>query len=197
MYDCKVVGGTGMVSADIVDVTLFAQTEKNIRDLSHANRVSELCKSIGVAMKLSEIVLYNLGVSGFFHDIGKIAVSETILNKPGPLTPDEWVEIKRHPEAGYRILCTSLEMTEIAKYVLYHHERYDGLGYPKGLKKNEIPFISRIISVADSYDAMTNQRLYKKTLNQKQAVQELLRNRGKQFDPDIVDIFVEKVLHII
>lgn len=193
MYDYKVIDGPGVI-VDIIDKTLYTHVGRRSKDLNHANRVSELCKQMGVAMGMPEVELYKLEVSGLFHDIGKIAIREQILEKPGPLTSAEWNEIMRHPEIGYRILCTSLEMTEIAKYVLHHHERYDGLGYPKGLKADEIPLISRMIAVADSYDAMTNLRSYRKTLSQEQAVNELLKNRGTQFDPDIVDIFVNRVL---
>jgi HD-GYP domain-containing protein (c-di-GMP phosphodiesterase class II) len=146
-------------------------------------------------MDLPDTDVYKLEVSGLFHDIGKIAIQDHILNKSGPLTEQEWHEIMRHPEVGYWILSTSLEMSDIAKYVLYHHERFDGSGYPKGLKEREIPLLSRIISVVDSYDAMTNLRSYKETLNQDMAVNELLMNKGKQFDPDIVDIFIDKVLN--
>ena len=129
-----------------------------------------------------------------FHDIGKIAIQDHILNKPGPLTGQEWSEVVQHPEIGYWILNTSLGMSDIAEYVLYHHERYDGSGYPKGLKQEEIPLLSRILSVVDSYDAMTNQRTYKETLDTDSAVNELIINKGKQFDPKIVDVFIEKVL---
>ncbi|MEL7656359.1 MAG: HD-GYP domain-containing protein [Bacillota bacterium] len=179
---------------NILNANFYTNIEKDSIEVTHSNRVSELCKYLGMAMELTYDDIYMLEISGLFHDIGKIAIQEQTLNKPGPLSEDEWDEIMQHPEIGYKILCTSIEMSEIAKYVLYHHERYDGLGYPKGLKGEEIPLLSRIISVVDSYDAMTNQRVYRETLNKDMAVMELLRNKGKQFDPDIVDIFIEKVL---
>jgi HD-GYP domain-containing protein (c-di-GMP phosphodiesterase class II) len=181
--------------ANIIDTTLYKHVEKNAKTGTHSNRVSQLCKFLGMAMDLPDSDIYKLEVSGLFHDIGKIAIQDHILNKSGPLTEQEWHEIMRHPEVGYWILSTSLEMSDIAKYVLYHHERFDGSGYPKGLKEREIPLLSRIISVVDSYDAMTNQRSYKETLNQDMAVNELMMNKGKQFDPDIVDIFIDKVLN--
>lgn len=193
MYDYKVIDGPNGI-VDFIDKTLYTHVGRRTKDLHHANRVSELCKLMGNAMGMPEIELNKLEVSGLFHDIGKIAIREQILEKTDPLTTAEWNEIMRHPEIGYRILCTSYEMTEIAKYVLHHHERYDGMGYPRGLKADEIPLISRIISVADSYDAMTNLRSYRETLSQEQAVDELLTNRGTQFDPDLVDIFVNRVL---
>lgn len=180
--------------ASIIDTTLYRHVEKNTNRGTHSNRVSQLCKCLGLALELSDLDIYKLEVSGMFHDIGKIAIQDYILNKKGPLTSQEWNEIMRHPEIGCWILSTSLEMSDIAKYVLYHHERYDGSGYPKGLKQEEIPLLSRIIAVADSYDAMTNQRSYKETLNQDMAVEELIKNKGIQFDPAIVDVFIERVL---
>lgn len=193
MYEHKVIDRQSTL-ATIIDTTLYKHVEKNAQAGTHSNRVSQLCKFLGMAMELPEIDIYKLEISGLFHDIGKIAIQDCIINKSGPLTEKEWSEIMRHPEVGYWILSTSLEMSDIAKYVLYHHERYDGQGYPKGLKAEEIPLLSRIISVVDSYDAMTNQRTYKETLNLEMAMNELISNKGKQFDPQVVDTFIEKVL---
>ncbi len=194
MHENKVVERHSML-AGIIDTTLYKHAEKNADTETHSNRVSKLCNLLGTALGLPDVDIYKLEISGLFHDIGKIAIQDYILNKAGPLTAQEWDEIMRHPEIGYWILKTSLERSDIAKYVLYHHERYDGSGYPKGLKQGEIPLLSRIISVVDSYDAMTNQRTYKETLDQDKAVDELIINKGTQFDPEIVDIFIEKVLN--
>lgn len=146
-------------------------------------------------MNLSESKINELKVGGLLHDIGKVAIAEKILKKSDKLTEKEWNEIKRHSDIGYRIISTSPEMSDIAQYVLFHHERYDGTGYPRGKKQEEIPLLARIISVADSYDAMTNERPYKKVLDKDTAVKELIKGKGTQFDPDIVDIFIEKVLN--
>ncbi|MBC8015586.1 MAG: HD domain-containing protein, partial [Sporomusaceae bacterium] len=127
-------------------------------------------------------------------DIGKIAIEEGILNKPGMLTEQEWAEIKRHPEIGYRILSSSHEMLELTESVLSHHEKWDGTGYPKGLKGEEIPRIARIIGLADSYDAMTSERSYRKALSEDAVLKEIRENAGTQFDPEIARNFVEKVL---
>lgn len=194
MYEHKAVERHRML-ASIIDTTLYKHVEKNAIAGTHSNRVSQLCKYLGMAMNLPDLDIYKLEISGLFHDIGKIAIQDYILNKSGQLTEQEWSEIMKHPEIGYLILSTSMEMSDIAKYVLYHHERYDGSGYPKGLKKEEIPLLSRIISIVDSYDAMTNERSYKETLDQDTAISELVNNKGKQFDPDIVEIFIEKVLN--
>jgi len=123
-----------------------------------------------------------------------IGLEETILNKPGKLTDDEWEEIKRHPEIGYRILSTVNDMSEMAEYVLTHHEKWNGSGYPKGLKGKEIPLQSRIITVADAYDAMTSERSYRGSLPETVAIKELQKNAGIQFDPELVKVFIEKVL---
>jgi HD-GYP domain-containing protein (c-di-GMP phosphodiesterase class II) len=121
------------------------------------------------------------------HDIGKIAVDEYILNKEGPLTEKEWWQIKKHPETGYRILNTSSEYTNITEAAFFHHERWDGTGYPRGLVREDIPLCARIVAVADAYDAMTAYRTYRKPLTNEQALQEINHCSGSQFDPMIVE----------
>lgn len=139
--------------------------------------------------------LLKLKSVGLLHDIGKIAIEENILNKPGKLTNDEWKEFKRHPEIGYRILSTVNDMAEMSEYVLAHHERWDGRGYPKGLKGEGISLQSRIINIVDSYDAMTSERSYRSALPEEIAIEELRKNAGLQFDPQLVRVFIEKVLN--
>ena len=168
--------------------------EKNKREEQHSHRVSVLCKIMGESLKLPEHEIEVLKTVGLLHDIGKIAIDENVLNKPGKLTDDEWEEIKRHPEIGYRILNTVNDMSEMANWTLYHHERWDGKGYPKGLKGNEIPFVSRIITIADAYDAMTSERSYRSALPEEFVIAELQKNAGIQFDPELVRVFIEKVL---
>ena len=168
--------------------------EKNKREEAHSHRVSALCESMGKAIGLPEAEIEELKTIGLLHDIGKIAIEENILNKLGKLTSDEWEEIKRHPEIGYRILSTVDDMYNMAEYVLYHHEKWDGNGYPKGLKKEEIPLQSRIITIADAYDAMTSEESYRSALSEEVAIKELQNNIGIQFDPELVCVFIEKVL---
>ncbi len=169
--------------------------EKNKREEQHSHRVSALCVSMGNALGLPEGEIEELKTVGLLHDIGKIAIEENILNKQGKLTSDEWEEIKRHPEIGYRILNTVNDMSEMAEYILGHHERWNGMGYPKNLKGEEIPLQSRIIAILDSYDAMTSERSYRRALPEEAAIKELQINAGIQFDPELVRVFIEKVLN--
>jgi diguanylate cyclase (GGDEF)-like protein/PAS domain S-box-containing protein len=195
MYKHKTVENES-VRSNIISTIIKTLHEKNSREEQHSERVSEICQSIGKAMGFSEIEVSKLKVVGLLHDIGKIAIEEGILNKPGKLTEQEYNEIKRHPEIGYRILTTSYDMLELANYVLAHHERWDGTGYPKGIKGEAIPRIARIIALADSYDAMTSERPYRNSLSVEEAIKEIIKNSGIQFDPEIVRIFLEDVLCI-
>jgi HD-GYP domain-containing protein (c-di-GMP phosphodiesterase class II) len=193
MYKIKSIDSPSM-RWNTINTILLTFHEKNEREQLHSNRVSELCINIATAMGLSEKEISDLGIIGLMHDIGKIAIDDNILNKEERLSNEEWEELKKHPSTGYRILSASNNMAFIAKYVLSHHERLDGSGYPYGLKGNEIPLQSRILAIADSYDAMTSKRTYKDVLTKNLAVKELLRNSGTQFDSDIVKIFIEDVL---
>jgi putative nucleotidyltransferase with HDIG domain len=193
MYKKKLIESPGM-RGKAINVIIKTLNEKNRREEQHSQRVSEICRSIGEAIGLSVEELNELHTVGLLHDIGKIAVDENVLNKNQELTDAEWVELKRHPEVGYRILNTVDEMSEIAKIVLYHHERWDGKGYPKGLHGVQIPLLSRIISIADAYDAMTSIRTYGSALSSESAAVQLLSNAGSQFDPQLAKVFVDKVL---
>jgi diguanylate cyclase (GGDEF)-like protein/PAS domain S-box-containing protein len=168
--------------------------EKNKREELHSQRVSRLCARMGEALGMGDTEINELRTVGLLHDIGKIAISESILNKEGKLSDDEYLEIKRHPEIGYRLLGSVPDMGDFAETVLAHHERLDGKGYPKGLSDAEIPLHSKIITIVDSYDAMTAQRTYRSSFTDEEAIAELLRCSGTQFDPQLVDIFVNKVL---
>lgn len=193
MYKRKLLDSSCM-RGKTVDTIMNTLNEKNKREEQHSVRVSELCKSMGESLGLTERKIHELKIAGLLHDIGKIAIEENILNKPGKLTSDEVKEIRRHPEIGYRILSTVHEISEIAQYVLLHHEMWNGNGYPKGLKGDNIPIESRIIAIADTYDAITSERSYRKALSKEFAVEELKRNSGIQFDSELVDVFIKKVL---
>ena len=195
MYKKKLFESPSMRGKAIKSI-ISTLNEKNKMEEQHSQRVSALCKSMGKALELHENKINELMTVGLLYDIGKIAIDEKILNKSGKLMEDEWKEIKRHPEIGYRILSTADDMYDIASYILYHHERWDGQGYPKGLKGSEIPFVSRIITIADAYDAMTSERSYRGALPPKIAKEELQKNAGTQFDPELVKVFIDKVLSL-
>ncbi|WMJ89086.1 HD domain-containing phosphohydrolase [Anaerocolumna sp. MB42-C2] len=182
------------IKRKIIDTIINTVNEKNEFEAIHSVRVSELCEKMGEALGLSNNKIELLKKLGYFHDIGKISINEEILYKQGKLTEVEWKSVMCHSEIGYRILSTVNGMAEMAEFVLAHHERWDGSGYPKGLKGMDIPFLSRIIAIADAYDAMTSGRSYKAPITKEAAVMELKRNAGTQFDPELVTEFIEKVL---
>ena len=169
--------------------------ENNSEEEQHSKRVSSLCEATGAAMGMAGAALKELRTLGLLHDIGKIAIDNSILNKSDRLTKEEWNEIKRHPEIGYRILSSVNDMAELAGFILAHHERWDGKGYPKGIKGTDIPLQARITAVADAYDAMTSKRAYRDPLPESVAVDELEKNAGTQFDPEIVRVFINKVIN--
>ncbi|WP_461206615.1 PAS domain S-box protein [Clostridium sp. DL1XJH146] len=177
-----------------IDLMMNSLYEKNNREMLHSNRVASICEVIAMNMNFDQIEIKQIRTAGLVHDIGKIGIRNTILDKTEKLNTDEWEEIKKHCEVGFRILNTVDEFSEIAKYVLSHQERWDGKGYPQGLKGKEIPIQSRIIAVADAFDAMSSDRPYRLAMNKEDAILELKKCAGEQFDSDIVDIFVEKVI---
>ena len=193
MYKRKLSESPSMVSSTI-KIIISTLHEKNLREKQHSDRVGDICVAIATEMGFEVKEIEELKLVGLMHDIGKIGIDEKILNKEGRLTPEEYEEIKKHPEIGYRILSTANQMSEIAEYTLAHHERWDGTGYPNGIKGKEIPLVSRIIAVADAFDAMTSERSYRTPFTEKEAVEELRKHAGTQFDPVIVKIFTEKVL---
>lgn len=170
---------------------LFA---KNNETKQHADRMLDLAKKIGTEVGLSEADMDALELMATLHDVGKIGINNSILSKPGMLDEMEWAEIRKHPEIGYRIALTIPELQNIASYILCHHERWDGTGYPQGLAGEEIPYISRIISVIDAFDAMTETRPYRNAVTEREASEEILAQAGTQFDPEIARTFVRSVL---
>ncbi|MCT4542034.1 MAG: HD-GYP domain-containing protein [Vallitalea sp.] len=155
----------------------------------HASRVEDyavkLAKSTGMKKKEVE----KIRTAALLHDIGKIGIPDTILNKQGKLTNEEYIIIKEHPVMGARILGNVDSLKEISTIIKYHHERYDGTGYPEGLKGDEIPFESSILAIADSFDAMTTDRPYRKAMGIYEALEQLQENKGSQFNPSLVEEF--------
>ena len=195
MYEKKIFDSSSKRSAVIKSIIKTLQL-KSPREDAHSKRVSIICEDIGKAYQLSGDEIKELRIAGELHDIGKIAIDEVILNKATKLSEAESVLIQHHPETGYRLLGTSSEYYNIAEYVLAHHERWDGKGYPKGLKGEEILWKARIISIADAYDAMICERPYRKSFSKEEAAAEIKKNAGTQFDPDIARVFVEKILGV-
>jgi diguanylate cyclase (GGDEF)-like protein/PAS domain S-box-containing protein len=193
MHRHKLYDGLSMRSKtiDIIMNTLF---EKSDREMNHSRRVGGYCQDIAAMMQLDRDTISQTRIAGLMHDIGKIGIDENILNKPDRLSKPEFDEIKRHPEIGYRILSSANEFSDIAQYVLEHQEKWDGTGYPRGLMGEEISLQARIIAVADAYDAMTRDRAYRKGLSEEEAMAELRRCAGTQFDPTVVGVFVDSVL---
>jgi len=193
MYKKKIYHSSTKKNA-VIESILNSLLIKSPREEAHSKRVSMLCESIARAYNLNDDDVKEMRVAGELHDIGKIAIDEGILNKKEPLTEAELNQIKTHPETGYRLLGTSGEFYNIAEDILSHHERWDGKGYPRGLKGEAISWKARVIAIADAYDAMTCERSYNDTLTPEEAVIEIKKNAGTQFDPEIARVFVEKVL---
>ncbi|MDD4159486.1 MAG: diguanylate cyclase [Synergistaceae bacterium] len=179
--------------SETLSFIMTAICEKSPETGKHAERLVELATRVGRKMNLMENDIGELQLLAILHDIGKVGIDDKILNKPGKLTAEEWRVMKKHPEIGYRIAKASSKLTRIADYILCHHERWDGKGYPKGLKGENIPLLSRILSVADAYDAMTEDRIYRKAMSKNDAIEEIRRNAGSQFNPTVANIFIESV----
>lgn len=178
-------------SIQLIMRTLY---EKIPREEAHSQRVAELAGKLGEAMYLSSSEVNELKTAAILHDIGKVAISNDILDKSTALTEAEWLEIKRHPEVSYNILNTVPEYGTLSQIVLAHHERWDGKGYPKGIRGTDIPLASRIISIADTFDVMVTGRPYRQAKTLDEALAVIEEEAGRQFDPQLVDVFFQKVV---
>jgi putative nucleotidyltransferase with HDIG domain len=157
----------------------------------HSSRVTELAEAVARRLGWSEERIESLRLGGPLHDIGKLAVSHEVLHKEGRLDAAELAEIRQHPKAGARLLLRVAALRAAIPYVLYHHERWDGTGYPSGKAGEEIPLEARVLAVADAFDAMTSDRPYRRALSRAQALAEVERCAGSQFDPAIAQVFLE------
>jgi len=189
MYRNKIIGKKGM-GTEALNAIIRTLYKKSKGEEEHSQRVSALCMTLGKEIGLDAEDIEDLGTMGTLHDIGKVSVDDSILNANRDLTENEWAELKNHAKVGSRILNSVEGMGDIAKYVLYHHESWNGKGYPKGLAGEQIPVQSRILAIADAYDTMTSDRNYGPSISKEAAFDELINNSGKQFDPKLVNIFM-------
>lgn len=174
-----------------IETLRYAVEVRNPYTRGHSERVSKYAVLIGEKLNLSDEQLRILRIGGLFHDIGKIGTPDSILLKDSKLTDEEYAKIKRHPTIGTEILSNSEVFKDILPIVKHHHERYDGKGYPDQLKGEEIPLLARITSVADSFDAMSSRRTYRDKLELSNIIDEIEKNKGTQFDPEMADAFIE------
>jgi putative nucleotidyltransferase with HDIG domain len=179
-----------------IDTLRYVVETRDSETRGHSERVSRLSAAIAVEMGLKPDDVEMIRTAGLFHDIGKVGVPDAILLKNGPLTSDEYAQIKQHPVAGEKVLSTYSPFSEMLPIVRGHHERIDGSGYPDGLAGEEICIGAKIIAVADSFDAMISNRTYRKGLSLEKAFAELNRCRGTQFDANVVDSFFKLVEHL-
>ena len=178
---------------DTVGALALALEAKDVYTHGHSQRVTNMCMVVADVMKFENQQLDQIMFAGMLHDVGKIGVPESILLKKGPLTSTEFENIKRHPAEGERMLKHISFLDEASSIIRQHHERWDGNGYPDRLRGEEISLSARIMAIADSYDAMTTDRSYRKRLQPRQVLDELSKGKGTQFDPDCLDLFVEHV----
>jgi diguanylate cyclase (GGDEF)-like protein/PAS domain S-box-containing protein len=193
MYRHKLIERKSIYSSitSSLERTLY---EKSLETREHAERLKELSHEVGEAINLPGNIIDELSLLSTLHDIGKIAIPEKILTNGRKLTEKEWALVKKHPEIGYNISRSNPQLIHIAEGVLSHHEWWNGEGYPNGLRGADIPVTSRIISIVDAYDVMISGRTYKKAITKEEAIEELKRCSGTQFDPELTDIFINIVL---
>lgn len=192
MYHVKLLEGKSFRN-NIINTLLATLYERSSETKEHVIRLKYLCYLMGIELKLSSKEMNELSLLAMLHDIGKVAIDKNILQKSDFLTREEWDEMKRHTEIGYRIAQSSPDLSNVADYILYHHEHWNGKGYPHGLSEEEIPLPCRIIAVADAFDVMTTDKVYQKALSKEEAIKELEKNSGTQFDPKIVEIFLKVI----
>jgi diguanylate cyclase (GGDEF)-like protein len=189
MYNNKLVESKSTRSSIIASLRKTLE-EKTHETEEHCSRLKNLMLEIARRLGLSDVQLYEFELLGILHDIGKVAIADHILEKPGELNSDEWRIMRNHSEIGYRIAASTPELISIAEPILCHHERWDGKGYPQGLAGEQIPLSSRVLSVVDAFDAMVHDRTYRKALPYSYAKEEIRRCSGTQFDPKIAEIFL-------
>jgi len=177
----------------IVQTVMKLLEERDFVTEEHAERLQDLTSSLARKLGLPNSRIAEIRLLAKFHDIGKIGISDKILRKTGPLSREEWKDMRRHCEIGYRIAQSSPDLLPIADWILKHQEWWNGKGYPLGLAGENIPLECRILAIADAYDAMTSDRPYRKAMSHEDAVNELRRCAGTQFDPNLVELFIATI----
>jgi diguanylate cyclase (GGDEF)-like protein/PAS domain S-box-containing protein len=193
MYRRKLLARKGSHSI-LMKSIMTTLHEKSNETQEHCSRMSQLSRKLGHALEVPHQDLDLLELAASLHDVGKISIDQSILQKTEKLTEQDWEIIKKHPEVGWRITQAIPELNPISDIILYHHERWDGTGYPRGLAGEEIPLMARIISIVDAYDAMIEERPYRKAMTQANAIEEILKMGGTQFDKNMAETFVNRVL---
>ncbi len=189
MYNHKLTDSRSTKKA-VLSTMLKTIAEKSFEKEAHIVQMLEVAQKIGRKLDLTEQELSRLTLLITLHDIGKINIPGEILTKEGPLTAEEWAVIKKHPETGYRIARATEEFEHVAEEIAAHHERWDGTGYPQGLKGKDIPLLARITAIADAYEVMSNGRPYRKAINSSEIIAEFKRCSGTHFDPELVKVFI-------
>jgi putative nucleotidyltransferase with HDIG domain len=173
-----------------VENLMTALDLRDVETFGHSQTVSKYCQVLARLLGINQQTrLDNIRKGSLLHDIGKIAIPDSILKKPGQLTPEEWAKIKLHPSLGFGLIKEMKMLAEVGHIILYHHEKYDGSGYPRGLKREEIPLESRIFALADALDAITSHRPYRAERDLQTARAEIQKHAGSHFDPQVVEAF--------
>lgn len=175
---------------ETIEVLMHALESRDKYTEGHSRNVARIAEMIARELKFSESKIEELKLAAYLHDVGKIGISDAILNKPGKLTEEEYAKIKQHPEIGYQIVKDIKDLGRIPEIIRYHHERYDGNGYPEGKKGDEIGIDVYILQLADSIDAMMTDRVYRKALSPEEIMKELMKNNGTQFHPKVVEAYL-------
>ena len=189
MYKQKLIESRSTKSAMVASL-LNILAAKSFETEEHTRAMQEAAQMIGAKLNLPDSELHRLDLLIDLHDIGKVNIAENILTKKSSLTAEEWEAIRKHPEIGYRIAMATEEFAHVAEDILAHHERWDGAGYPQGLKGENIPLLARITAVADAYEVMSSGRPYKKAMSRSEIIAEFKRCAGTHFDPELVKIFL-------
>ncbi len=183
MENVKIVSCLAVNYHDLIDSIIAALEARDLYTANHSRRVSDMTEKVCITLGMNEDFYEDIHIAAHVHDIGKIGIPDAILSKPGKLDDKEWEYIKMHSQIGADILSKSKTLKSLAEIVLYHHERWDGKGYPSGLKGYGIPIGSRIIAICDSIDAMMSSRVYRQPLTSEQCKKEINKFSGKMYDP--------------